>query len=345
MKISKINRLLGIHSGLLKSSLILIPLGLPLLTAQNAFAQTAQTAFAQEDEASAMGDDEEFGMGETDDGAFEDMLSELDDYGDDDEPDLPGRPPKPRKVVSKIALNYGAKESLRWKINKQAFIDGYVDQAIATQDNPYKSPSSKFAFGVTGNYLWNGFTLTAGADFKRGYADVYGAWDGVQDATYSLGVSRKISLNKQWTLSPSLKQTTVRSDTASKDLSRTAISLPLSYAVNKRWTIKALTLGYATQTYTNRLQGQTDKTMSYSTGAAYKMSENATLELGLSRETRTSDQSSAEYSKTTITPKFDYKISSTSSFGIGFGYETHTTSKEESSRWVIVPKIQFRKDI
>ena len=337
MKLSKINRLLGINRGLLKSSLVVIPLCFALLP--------AQTAYAQEAEDSAMADNEEFGMEE--DSGLDDLLAAVlsEEDGDDDEPVLPGRPPRPPKVVSKIATNYGAKETLRWKINKQAFIDGYFDQAIATQDNPYKSPGSKFAFGVTGNYLWNGFTLTAGADFKRSYADVYGAWDGVQDATYSLGASRKISLNKQWTLSPSLKQTSVRSDTASNDLSKTAISLPLSYALNKVWTIKALTVGYATQTYTNRVQAQTDKTMSYSTGAAYKLSEKSTLELGLSRETRTSDQSSAEYSKTTLTPKFDYKISPTSSFGVSFGYETHSTSKDEFSRWVIVPKIQFRKDI
>jgi hypothetical protein len=47
--------------------------------------------------------------------------------GDDDEPDRPGKAPKPRKINSKISTTYGAKQALRWKINKQAFFEGYVD--------------------------------------------------------------------------------------------------------------------------------------------------------------------------------------------------------------------------
>jgi len=338
MKLVQSKLLLSKGNFLLKSSLVGIPLCLAVLSGPQAFAQDmAQDSVSDDDSDSMM-------MSEsTLDELVSKILSEED--GDDDEPDLPGKPPKPRKVVPKIATNYAAKQALRWKINKDAFIDGYLEQAIAAQDDPYRAPGSKSAYGVTGNYIWNGFTLTAGADFRRSYADIFGAWDGVQDATYSLGVSRKISLSKQWTLSPSFKQTTVRSDKAAKDLSKSALSFPLSFALDKQWTIKALTVGYATQTFTNRAQGQTDQTLSYSTGASYKLSDKSTLDLSVNREIRTSNQSSSEYSKTTITPKFDYKISPTSSFGISLGYETHTTSKEEFSRWIIVPKFEIRKDI
>ncbi len=320
----------------LKLIVVTLPVGLSVLASSNVFAQVTNQ------ETSSNEDDEDEG-----DSNLDEMISGItgEQDGDDDEPDRPGKAPKPRKINSKISTTYGAKQALRWKINKQAFFEGYVDEAIATQDDPYKTPGSKFAFGVNGNYIWNGFTLTAGADYKRSYTDVFGAWDGIQDATYSFGVSRKISLSKQWALSPSFKQTIVRSDLATKELTKTAFSFPFSYALNKVWTIKALTVGFATQTYTNRVLPQTDLTSTYSTGVAYKLSEKSSLDLTLGREIRTSNQSSAEYSKTSITPKLDYKISPTSSIGISFGYETHTTSKEEFSRWIIVPKLQLRKDI
>lgn len=337
MKNTHVKKLAGCGDALLKSSLLALPLCVALMASPLAYAQGIE-------QDSASDDDQEMVMEEDTLQAMIDQTNS-DEEGDDDEPDLPGRPPKPKKVTSKLATTYGVKETLRWKINKAAFVDGYLEQVVAAQDDPYKSPGSKGAFGVSGNYVWNGFTLTAGADYKRSYADIFGAWDGVQDATYSLGVSRKVSLSKLWTLSPSLKQTTVRSDVASKDLAKTAISLPLSYALNKEWTIKALTVGYATQTYTNRVLAQTDKTMTYATGASYKVSDKTTFDLSLNREIRSSTIAATEYSKTTITPKLDYKISPTSSFGISLGYETHSTSKEDTSRWVIVPKLQLRKDI
>jgi hypothetical protein len=322
----------------LKSSLVAIPLCLAVLSCPQAFAQDMSGDSASDDDS-----DTTLMSESTLDELVNQVLAEED--GDDDEPDLPGKPKKPAKVHSKLATTYAAKEVLRWKINKNAFIDGYLEQAIAAQDDPYQPRGSKSAYGLSGSYSWDGFNLTGGADFKRSYKDVFGDWDGVVDKTYSLGVSRKIGLSKQWTLSPSFKQTRVLSDVAAKDLSKTAISLPLSFALNKEWTLKVLTLGYATQTYTNRVQAQTDQTMNYVTGAAYKLSEKATLDLSVNREVRTSNQSSAEYSKTTITPKFDYKISPTSSIGIALGYETHSNSKEEFSRWLIVPKFEIRIDI
>lgn len=338
MKLLKTDSCLQNSQVLLRSGLILITFFLTVLSCPHAFAQdSSQDSTSDDDEDSMM----------VSESTLDELVSKIfsEEDGDDDEPDLPGKPPKPPKVISKIGITYSAKQVLRWKINKDAIIDAYLQQAIAAQDSPYKSPGSKFDYGFAGNYAWKGFTLTAGMDVKRSYADIFSAWDGIQDTTYNLGISRKINLSKQWTLSPSLKQTRVRSDIASKELSRSALNVPLSFALNKEWTIKALTIGYATQTYTNRVQGQTDTTVNYATGATYKLSSKSTLDFSLNREIRNSNQSSAEYAKTTITPKFDYKISPTSTFGISFGYETHSTSKEEFSRWLISPKFEIRKDI
>jgi len=65
----------------------------------------------------------------------------------------------------------------------------------------------------------------------------------------------------------------------------------------------------------------------------------------VSREERYSNQSSAEYSKTTVMSKYEYKFSPTSTVGIGIGYETHSNSTEQFSRWLLVPKVQIRFDI
>jgi hypothetical protein len=198
--------------------------------------------------------------------------------------------------------------------------------------------------GLSGNYLWNGFTLTAGFNSKRNYTDIYRQWDGKLDRTYSLGASRKFKLSNEWTLAPSVKLTRLRSDTATKELNRADLNLPFSYALNKKWTLKALTVAYSTQTYTNRVQDQTDRTWTLSTGVAYKWSEKSTFEVNVSREKRFSNQDAAEYTRTAIIPKYEYKISPTSSVGIAIGRATRSSRADEFSHWIVVPKLQLRMD-
>jgi len=310
-------------------NLLLLPVCIGLLAATPAIAQNDDS----DDELWTSSNDREL------DELLHKILEE--DDGDDEVPTKVRAP----KVHSKLLTTYGAKQALRWKINKTAFLEGYVDQGIGALDSPYKPPTSKFAGGILGNYLLGGFTITGGLDLKRNYSDVYADWDGLLDRTFNLGVSRKFNLTKDLAFAPSLRQSSVRSDKSSKDLSKLDLSLPLSYALDKQWTLKVLTVGISSQTYTNRAQEQTDKTWSYSTGLAYKWSEKSSFDVTLSREDRYSNQSSAEYTRTTIMPKYEYKISPTSSLGIAIGYETHVNNTEEFSRWLIVPKIQLRIDI
>ena len=325
MKIRKSNQI----SEVLKVGLLTIPLCLAVVAAPQAFAQ---------DEAQ---EGEEFVSNDSQD--LDEMLRkiEAEDDGDDD---VPVKIKKP-KVHSKLMTTYGAKQALRWKINKVAFIDAYVDEGIGAQGNPYKTPTSKAAGGVSANYLWQGFTLSGSIDLKRNYSGTYDDWDGVLDRTFSLGAARKISLSKQWSVTPSLKQTRMISDKQTKELRKTDLVLPFSYALDKLWTVKALTLAYSTQTFTNREFDQTDRTRTISSGLAYKWSEKSSLEVSVSKEQRYSNQSSAEYSKTSVMPKYDYKFSPTSSVGIGIGYETHANSTEKFSRWILVPKLQLRWDL
>jgi len=266
---------------------------------------------------------------------------ETEDDGDDD---LPTAKPKP-KAHSKLLSTYGAKQSLRFKLNKDAFIDGYFDEGIGAQDNAYKKPTSKFTGGVSGNFLFKGYTLSGGLDIKRNYSGTYGDWDGIQDRTYMLGAARKIKLSNQWTVTPSIRQTVIDSDQKTKNLRKTDLSLPFSYALDKVWTIKALTVGFSTQTFTNRAEEQTDRTWTISSGIAYKWTDKTTFDVSVSREQRYSNKISVEYAKTTIMPKLEYKLSPTSSLGFGLGYVTHSNSTEQFSRWLLAPKVQVRWDI
>jgi len=266
---------------------------------------------------------------------------EAEDDGDDD---LPSAKPKP-KAHSKLLSTYGAKQSLRFKLNKDAFIDGYFDEGIGAQDNAYKKPTSKFTGGVSGNFLFKGYTLSGGLDIKRNFSGTYGDWDGIQDRTYMLGAARKIKLSNQWTVTPSIRQTVIDSDQKTKNLRKTDLSLPFSYALDKVWTIKALTVGFSTQTFTNRAEEQTDRTWTVSSGLAYKWSDKTTVDVSVSREQRYSNKSSVEYAKTTIMPKLEYKLSATSSVGFGLGYVTHSNSTEQFSRWLLAPKVQVRWDL
>ena len=266
---------------------------------------------------------------------------ESEDDGDDD---LPTAKPKP-KAHSKFLSTYGAKQSLRFKLNKDAFIDGYLDEGIGAQDNPYKKPTSKFTGGVAGNFLFKGYTFSGVLDLKRNYIGTFNDWDEVLDKTYSLAVARKIKLNNQWTVAPSIRQTVIDSDQKTRNLRKTDLTLPFSYALDKVWTIKALTVGYSTQTFTNRAEAQTDRTWTVSSGFAYKWSDKTTLDLTVSREERYSNKSSVEYSKTTVMPKLEYKLSPTSSVGFGLGYVTHSNSTEQFSRWLLAPKVQLRWDM
>jgi hypothetical protein len=266
---------------------------------------------------------------------------EAEDDGDDD---LPTAKPKP-KAHSKLLSTYGAKQSLRFKLNKDGFIDGYFDEGIGAQDNPYKKPTSKFTGGVNGNFLFKGYTLSGGFDIKRNYSGTYGDWDGVLDRTYKVGVARKFKLSKQWTVTPSIKQTVIDSDQQTKNLRKTDLSLPFSYALDKVWTVKALTVGFSTQTFTHRAEEQTDRTWTISSGVAYKWDDKTTLDVTVSREQRYSNKSSVEYAKTTVMPKLEYKLSPTSSVGVGLGYVTHSNSTEQFSRWLLAPKVQVRWDI
>ncbi len=266
---------------------------------------------------------------------------EAEDDGDDD---LPTAKPKP-KAHSKFLSTYGAKQSLRFKLSKDAFIDGYFDEGIGAQDNPYKKPTSKFTGGLTGNFLLKGYTLSGGFDIKRNYSGTYGDWDGVLDRTYTVGAARKFKLSKQWTVAPSIRQTVIDSDQKTKNLRKTDLSLPFSYALDKVWTIKALTVGFSTQTFTHRAEEQTDRTWTVSSGVAYKWSDKTTLDVTVSREQRYSNKSSVEYEKTTIMPKLEYKFSPTSSVGFGLGYVTHSNSTEQFSRWLLAPKVQIRWDM
>ena len=294
-------------------------------------------AFAQDEGP----DDEEWTSAS--DQELDDLIHKVQEENDGDD-DVPGVA-KPPKVQSKIMTIYGAKEALRWKINKQGFVEVFVDQAIGTQDDPYKTSNSKFAGGLSANYLWNGFAFAGLIDVKRSYNDVYNTWDGVTDTTYRLGAWRKFKLSKEWTLSPSVSFSHLQSGKATKELNKSDLSLPFSYALNKQVTLKALTLAYSRQTYTNRDEAQTDNTSTISTGFTYKWSEKSTFDVTFSREQRFSNKDSAEYTRTSITPKYEYKISPTSSIGFAIGRETRTSSTEEFSRWILVPKLQLRIDM
>jgi hypothetical protein len=297
----------------------------------------APQAFAQDEPPT----DEEWA--DTDGQELDDLIHKIQEENDGDD-DVPGGA-KPPKVQSKIMTTYGAKQALRWKINKHAFVEGYLDQAIGTQDSSYKTPNSKFSGGFSASYLWNGFALSGGVDFKRNYNDVYKDWDGFLDTTYRLGAARKFKLSKEWTLSPSINFSKLQSGKATKELNKTDLSLPFSYALNKQWTLKALALAYSTQTYTHRVEAQTDNTSTASTGFAYKWSEKSTFDVSISSEKRFSNQASAEYTRTSIMPKYEYKISPTSSIGIAVGHETRSSRTEEFSRWILVPKLQLRIEI
>lgn len=234
---------------------------------------------------------------------------------------------------------------MRYKFNKNAFIDAYSDQTVGTQSNPTAASSSKFSGGLNVNLLVAGFTLTAGVDRLRNYTGTFADWNGLTDNTYSFGASRKISLTPKWTVTPSVKQTRVVSDTATKELSKTDLSLPLSYALDKLWTVKAVTVAYSEQTYANRDFDQTDKTWTFSTGVAYKWSAKSTLEISVNRQVRRSDVTSAEFLKTTILPKYEYKLTPTSTVSMGIGYELHANSVEQFGRWILAPKVQLRWDL
>lgn len=323
----------------MKNLLLLLPICFALFTITPSFAQGASESSDQELD----GDFSELSI---DDDTLEGLINKIAEEEDgDDEVPLPVGKKKPPKVTPKIATTFAVKQAVRWKINKQSFVEGYVEEAIARQDDPYKQASSKLAWGLTGNYSLSGYTLSGGVDVKRGYTDVFGTTDGILDTTYSLGVAKKFDLSKQWSISPSVKQTFVRSDLRTKELTKSAFSLPLAYSISKAWNLKVLTVGFATQTYTGRDETQTDKTWTLSTGLAYKWTEKSSFEVSVSREDRFSTNGNAEYSKVTIMPKYDYKISPTSSLGIGVGYENHATYAEEYSRWLLVPKLQLRLDI
>jgi hypothetical protein len=312
-----------------KLGLLSIPVCLMVVAAPPVFAQDQ----AQDSE-DAM---------EMEDKGLDELLRkiEAEDDGDDD---VPVKVRKPI-VHPKLITTYGAKQSLRWKLNKDAFIDAYVDEGVGTQNNPYKSPTSKFTGGLSANYAWNGFNVNGLVDIKRNYTGTYSDWDGVIDKTFSLSVSRKFKLSKEWSLTPSLKQTSLLSDKKTKELYRTDLVMPFSYALNKQWTLKAFTLALSTQTFTGRAEAQTDRTRTVSTGLNYKWSEKSSFDLTLSREQRNSNQSFSEYVRTSIMPKYDYKLSATSSLGVGLGYETHSNKTETFSRYVLVPKVQLRWDI
>ncbi len=256
----------------------------------------------------------------------------------------PKAPPK-AKVHSKMLTTYSAREALRYKFNKDAFIDAYSDQTIGTQSVPIAASSSKLSGGLNVNFLVSGFTLTAGIDRLRNYTGTYANWNNQTDNTYSFGASRKINLSPQWTLTPSVKQTRLVSDTATKEFSKTDLSLPLSYALNKLWTIKALTFAFSKQDFANREFDQTDRTWTLSTGVAYKWSAKSTVEIAVNRQVRRSDLTSAEFLKTTILPKYEYKFTPTSTVSMGIGYERHANSVEQFGRWILAPKVQLRWDL
>jgi len=269
-------------------------------------------------------------------------LQEIED-GDCEAPN----PKKPRtpKVHPKSMTNWGARETLRWNINKQSFIEGYFDQTISAQDDPYKMESSRFSLGLNGSYIWKGNTFTAGVDVLRNQGGTFTSWDNNHDKTYNVAVTRKLPLIDKWSLTPTFRLTRALNDAVTKDLSRSEITLPLSYALNKLWTIKVLTVTYSEQTYTSRELPQTDMTSNNATGFAYKWSDKSTIDVSLSRQQRYSNQSTAEFVRESFTPKYVYNISRTSNFALSIGREVHSNSTEQVTRNIITPKLSIRWDL
>jgi len=269
-------------------------------------------------------------------------LQEIEDG--DCEPPNPKKPRTP-KVHPKSMTNWGARETLRWNINKQSFIEGYFDQTISAQDDPYKMESSRFSLGLNGSYIWKGNTFTAGVDVLRNQGGTFTSWDNNHDKTYNVAVTRKLPLIDKWSLTPTFRLTRALNDAVTKDLSRSEITLPLSYALNKLWTIKVLTVTYSEQTYTSRELPQTDMTSNNATGFAYKWSDKSTIDVSLSRQQRYSNQSTAEFVRESFTPKYVYNISRTSNFALSIGREVHSNSTEQVTRNIITPKLSIRWDL
>ncbi len=302
-------------------------------------------AYAQDQASDEMQSDAATQEQLVDDGfpSLDDLLHKIEEKEDGDD-DVPTKVKTP-KVQPRFLTTWGAKQSLRYKVNKETTIEGYLEQAIGSLDEPYKVPSSNWVAGLAGVYLGGGNSFTASMQVKQSYSDVFGTWDGSKDANFALGASRSIKLDKQWKLAPSVKLSKLTSDIKSRELQRYDLSLPLSYALNKTVTLKPITIAYNSQTYTSRPVDQTDRTTAFSTGVQYQSSAKSVFELTLSREERLSNQASAEYVRASITPKFDYKISSTSSIGLALSFEHRTSNSEDFVRWILAPKFQLKIDL
>ena len=321
-----------------KASALIIQLGVGVFLAGPAFAEAPNTP--KPEPVAAPDDVLPF---DPNDSMLDELMHKLEAESDGDD-EVPTVKPKPPKVHPKVLATYGARQALRHKINKDASIEGYFEEGVGAQDAPYRRPSSSWVAGISGSYVLGGFNLNASFGARHGYSGLYDTWDSVRDRTWSFGISRHFKLSREWSVAPNLRTSTLKSQTSSKELNRRDLTLPFSYVLNKEVTLKALTVAYSTQRYTNRPITQTDNTTTLSTGIQYRLNAKSTFEVNLGREKRSSDQVQAEYVRKTITPKYEYKFSSTSTVGIEIGRETRTSATENFSRWVIVPRLQSRYD-
>jgi len=214
-------------------------------------------------------------------------------------PSSRGRPPT-------LSINPSVWIGVRHRVSKSFLIDFYVKQKATIRENPYQTPSSDVAGGISAAWSVGGFSLSSAFEVKESFKEYYGPWNGTA-FDLRAAVARRITLAPVWTVLPAFLVSLLWSNPDSRNRWKLELSAPLGYALDKQWTWEPLIPTVSMQAYENRRTAQRDWTMNVSTGVRYQITPVTMIGLAFGFEQRQSNVASAEYSRWVLRPKLQLR--------------------------------------
>lgn len=228
--------------------------------------------------------------------------------GNSTDPATPARPARGggRPSPPTLSINPSVWTGLRHRFSPSFLVDVYLKQKFTIRENPYQTPTTASSGGVSGAWLVNGFSLSAGFEVKEDFKEFYGPWNGT---SFDLrgAIARQVTLAADWSVLPAFLVSHIWTNPITRERWKIEWSAPLSYALTKELTLQPVIPTISMQAYTHRRVGQLDWTFNLSTGARYQLTPVTMVAFAFGYEQRQSNVPSAEYSRWVLAPKLQLR--------------------------------------
>jgi|GEM_PF-6334840 len=211
-----------------------------------------------------------------------------------------GRPPS-LSVTSTIWFGF------RHKFSKDFLVDFYTKQKSGVREQPYQTPTTEAAGGLSAAWSVAGFTLSGAFETKESFKGFYGPWNGTG---YDLrtAIARQIPLWESWSVTTSMLTSHLWSSVRTRERWKVELAAPLNFQLGNGWTLQPLIPSVALSAYTHRRTGQRDWTFDIGAGVRYQVNPVTVLAMSAGFEQRLSNVATAEYSRWVLRPKVQVRV-------------------------------------